>query len=361
MLQKSLFILFIFLSGYLKAQVGINTTTPYTTLDVVKEPSGTVADGIIAPNLSLTELQARDGLYGTSQTGAFVYVTAIDATPTGKTINVITTGYYYFDGTKWMHFNNKLQTADNGLSVTSSAKVQLGGDLIQNTQIDTKNYDLTFTGTGNVGIGTATPSVKLDINSGGTITTPVSGFKLVDGNEEVGKILTSDSQGIGTWKKPGNSTIILGDIPASSITRQVTNDVSYSGMSITLPRGSFQVNFTVWCAPVGDRADNSVTTPDRFASVFFSTSPTSLVAPNYLFPIKSIIIPKAHTLGPVAHDYYGSGAIPIKVENTTTIYIWFFFSSTNYAGSDRRMISYNLSPGTYGPYVQLYAIPFFLD
>ena len=45
----------------------------------------------------------------------------------------------------------------------------------------------------NVGIGTSTPNAKLDVN--GT-------FKLTDGTQGAGKILTSDATGLASWQEP---------------------------------------------------------------------------------------------------------------------------------------------------------------
>ena len=61
--------------------------------------------------------------------------------------------------------------------------------------------DFAVTAAGNVGIGTITPTQKLEIQTGGTVASPVTGFKLVDGNQGVGKVLISDANGVGTWKK----------------------------------------------------------------------------------------------------------------------------------------------------------------
>ena len=60
--------------------------------------------------------------------------------------------------------------------------------------------DFTVLSNGNVGIGTIAPTQKLEIKTDGTSINPTTGFKLVDGNQGQGKILTSDADGIGTWK-----------------------------------------------------------------------------------------------------------------------------------------------------------------
>ena len=108
--------IFLTISGTAYAQegsVGINTSTPAATLDVVASPNdGNKIDGIIAPRLKGSELKVKNSLYGTDQDAAIVYVT--EALALGdtddKTMNVISMGYYYFDKTlgtagRWVRFN----------------------------------------------------------------------------------------------------------------------------------------------------------------------------------------------------------------------------------------------------------------
>ena len=106
-----LWMLFFNISLY--AQVGIKTSTPAATLDVVASPNDTnKTDGFIAPRLKGSELKVKNSLYGTDQDAAIVYVT--EALALGdtddKTMNVISMGYYYFDKTlgtagRWARFN----------------------------------------------------------------------------------------------------------------------------------------------------------------------------------------------------------------------------------------------------------------
>ena len=94
-----------FLSASVSAQVGVNTTEPKAGLEVKSSPEDlTVTDGIIAPKLHGNELKAKDGLYGTDQTGTIIYVTAASSdagVANAKTTNVTEAGYYYFNGTLW--------------------------------------------------------------------------------------------------------------------------------------------------------------------------------------------------------------------------------------------------------------------
>lgn len=133
--------------GTTYSQVGINTQTPLVGLHVVPfSTNGSTAEGIIAPNLTRAQLISKDAKYSATHKGAFVYITAIDGTVTAKTAKITTVGYYYFDGTEWKHFNDKLQNADNGLSV-NNATVQLGGTLNKATTIAQGTSQLSITST----------------------------------------------------------------------------------------------------------------------------------------------------------------------------------------------------------------------
>ena len=111
MRQKIIFTLAIFLASVLcvNAQVTIGADTdPKATLEVVGDAAdATVVDGVIAPRISLAELQAKNAVYTSSQEGVIVYVSDITTgspTPAGKTVNVTAVGYYYFDGAVWQGF-----------------------------------------------------------------------------------------------------------------------------------------------------------------------------------------------------------------------------------------------------------------
>lgn len=105
LMKKNLFILSaVLFSAALSSQVGINTTTPKSTLDVTaKNTDGTSAEGIIAPRLTGDQLKAGDAQYSTAQTGNLVYATSAVSTVVvgSKTENITSVGYYYFDGLKW--------------------------------------------------------------------------------------------------------------------------------------------------------------------------------------------------------------------------------------------------------------------
>ncbi len=56
--------------------------------------------------------------------------------------------------------------------------------------------DVVITSDGNIGIGTLTPSVKVDIANTGTVVPPL---RIIDGSTMTAKILESDADGIASW------------------------------------------------------------------------------------------------------------------------------------------------------------------
>ena len=107
--------------------------------------------------------------------------------------------------------------------------------------------DFTVTAAGNVGIGKIAPSTKLHITTGGTATTPnPSGFRLEDGNQNTNFVLTSDTNGVGTWK-PVAATRIVGIIGAGIDVPFITAGEVYrrTGSYIDLPSGKWEVRVTM--------------------------------------------------------------------------------------------------------------------
>jgi len=130
--MKKINLLFLALSTFTFAQVGVDTNTPYATLDVTGKPTDTTKiDGIIAPRISGDNLRLKSAVYGENQKGTIVYVTNADSAPIGSTINVTVTGYYYFDGTTWKPFSS------TNSSTTGSSIVKLRLTAAANTNIIT--------------------------------------------------------------------------------------------------------------------------------------------------------------------------------------------------------------------------------
>ena len=109
----------LILSSVAYSQVGIDTQEPKATLDVVvKSDKLNKPFGIIAPRVTAVQLRNAGGNFNADQDAALVYVTqefGSSDTPTDRTSNVTSIGYYYFDKTqgtngRWMKIANPTTT-----------------------------------------------------------------------------------------------------------------------------------------------------------------------------------------------------------------------------------------------------------
>ena len=129
------------------AQVGINTDFPKATLDIVGSPTDpNKFDGVIAPRITASNLKSKS--YGSPQTGAIVYVTSPDVSPSGQTIDVTSTGYYFFNGDPSVNRWVKIVSGNLALNaVTTPYDTPNSGSLLLND----KHYTVRIFG-GNTGI-----------------------------------------------------------------------------------------------------------------------------------------------------------------------------------------------------------------
>ncbi|WP_185204977.1 hypothetical protein [Chryseobacterium sp. C3] len=90
---------FVAIAQAQQGRVGINTTTPAATLDVVGAPAdATKPDALLVPRLTRGQLQGKDAVYTATQNGALAFVSSIaDGSATGKAVNITATGFYYYD------------------------------------------------------------------------------------------------------------------------------------------------------------------------------------------------------------------------------------------------------------------------
>jgi hypothetical protein len=87
-----------------------------------------------------------------------------------------------------------------------------------------------ITATGNVGIGTASPTASLHV---------VGTTRIVDGNQAAGKVLTSEASGNATWQNTGGSIATMSATGnASSTATYIIFTGSTSGQTITIPSAS---------------------------------------------------------------------------------------------------------------------------
>lgn len=121
----------------MQGQVGINTTTPQATFDIVGVPATvTAADGLIAPRLTRAQLIAKTA-YGSNQQGAIVYVTDTTGTTNATTVKVTAVGYYYFDGTLWQAIGGTpvIPTEPWNVQGSSTSATANGQNIYQNGNV----------------------------------------------------------------------------------------------------------------------------------------------------------------------------------------------------------------------------------
>ncbi|MFP3631802.1 hypothetical protein SB776_34935, partial [Burkholderia sp. SIMBA_045] len=101
-MRKQTLPLLIALSGSLStinAQVGVNTTTPASTMDITaKNATGTTpnVDGLLVPRVDRQRAQSMASV----PTSTLIFVNSIaTGTQTGTAVNIDAVGHYSFNGT----------------------------------------------------------------------------------------------------------------------------------------------------------------------------------------------------------------------------------------------------------------------
>ena len=166
-MKKALFSAFLLSTLAVNAQigkVGVNTDNPKATLDIQPSPANslptaTTNEGVIIPKLSKT----RVANIATPEDATMIYVSDVTYTGTNPAVVDITSkGFYYYDADPVMPINSRWKK----LNVNAGANLyNTDGTLTDNRTVNMNGKNLSFIGTGNVGIGkTATSVYKLDIS-----------------------------------------------------------------------------------------------------------------------------------------------------------------------------------------------------
>ncbi|UZT98269.1 hypothetical protein ODZ84_01480 [Chryseobacterium fluminis] len=105
----------------MKAQIGINTNTPASTLDITaKNATGTTTnvDGLLIPRVDRQRAQSMTGI----PISTLVYINNIaTGTAAGIAVNITSTGYYYFNGSVWSKLNVGASASSNSVNSTTGA------------------------------------------------------------------------------------------------------------------------------------------------------------------------------------------------------------------------------------------------
>lgn len=117
-----------------------------------------------------------------------------------------------------------------------------------NTASSGSEDDVVFTTEGNIGIGNTAPDTKMSIKTKGTSSAVIKGFRLKNGTQANGLLLTSDASGIASWqtlpafRSPINAVVGGGiDIALSS----AANNYYNTGTYIDLAPGKWMLNIVM--------------------------------------------------------------------------------------------------------------------
>lgn len=168
--MKNFFLLVLLIPVFMYSQIGINNTDPRATMEITaKTTNGSKPEGLIVPRLTGNQIRSANAQYLAAQTGTIIYATAADTAPAGKTANITSAGYYYYDGNIWQKVLTESTgdtTNDAWANDNSNSMVKLGAQSDGSTA-RASGTEFVIKDNGVVGIGTSNPdlSAALDITS----------------------------------------------------------------------------------------------------------------------------------------------------------------------------------------------------
>jgi hypothetical protein len=149
-------------------KVGINTTgalpNASALLDVDAAPGNN--KGLLIPRVPLTQISSNAPIGAGVATSLLVYNTS--------SVNDVTPGYYYWDGTQWVRLLNPTDAwLTLGNAGTTAGTNFVGTTDAKDLVFKTNNIEwMRILSGGNIGIKTATPLVSLQINATDAIAIP---------------------------------------------------------------------------------------------------------------------------------------------------------------------------------------------
>jgi hypothetical protein len=266
-----LIMLLPFSSGFY-AQVGINTATPASTLEVVaKNSTGTTTnvDGLLVPRVDRQRAQNMT----TVPTSTLIYVNSVaTGTQLGTAINIDAVGYYFYNGTAWVKMNAPVNIYTNDGSLNGNRIVTQAANTLSFTGTATNAFSVDGTtlsvdaANHRIGIGTTTPATKFHVEGAEVRltnatslwgldpegTAPNSQLSIVDGTNNVRRLILQQ-----------NGNAYLGGGIASGGTNATISAVGGSvGIgAVAAPTNTLDVNGTTRVRTITPVSGATIVTP----------------------------------------------------------------------------------------------------
>ncbi|MFD2907167.1 hypothetical protein ACFSX9_00320 [Flavobacterium ardleyense] len=237
-MKKIIYTLIISGTLTVSAQVGINTTSPASSLDILAANatgSSINVEGLLIPRVD--RLRAQSMLAVPNSTILYVDNITTGAL-SGQASNISSVGYYYYNATssKWVKLVAGDLTSDAFVDNPTSTRVELGTKSTGATR--DANTAFVIKDNGNVGIKTDTPSQTLHVVG----NTRLDG-NIVDGSDVAGvegQVLSIESGKV-KWKKNTGSTSAVFATFGSGYSGTSSLYVESTGTTIVLPPGKWIV------------------------------------------------------------------------------------------------------------------------
>lgn len=182
-----------------------------------------------------------------------------------------------------------------------------------------QSNDVAITAAGSIGIGTVSPTTRLDINNG----TTNGAVKIVDGTQGAGKVLVSDADGLATW---GTSKVrvITGVVTLPEVAYPTVAGGKYMQSYITLPKGKWLI-YTGILIHGANAANTAYASRLTYSSSL--TSPTDYT--GFIYPTINKRMLAFTSNGAAGfpttnrHGLYTSGVLQVEVTaDVVTLYLW---------------------------------------
>ena len=170
-----------------------------------------------------------------------------------KNCAAVTTFFFLIASTSFA----QLKLGNNPTTLGTNNNLEVEGTNSKKVAVKSDTGQL-IVGSSNTSVPTGGANAAVIIDNG----TTNGAIQIKDGNQATGKVLTSDANGLATWKPSGFSKID-GTNPNTPLPNISSSGTTYVGRSVTLPPGSYMIvwNCTYYtsqfCTAVWDLSDST--------------------------------------------------------------------------------------------------------